>query len=375
MNDLSRHKELRFSLNKFLYFYAFIRTHKVKNTLFYFFGLLFFGFNSSDAVSQKVYTKDGVFIGEQQEFIDACVESSQNRFVEFAGQTVGMEAYCYCAVSKIFANITSKELFAANSEEKMVNMMMEEPHFSLLIDCLKEHVTYDENLDLSYLQEDELIYEVALKSCVHEIASNEETKEIWNAKTAKVYCDCALTGLLNKGLKYKDLLQLEDIDGTLFNEVILPCANASLEMEDVEDDFLMNANIVGKDEQCILQLTKSIDETFKVKLNIGGIEKYFLLDTGASMLTFNESLLQELLQAGVLNDYDVIGTHPFQLANNEIIMAELISIPSIQFGCYQVEDAVAAILPNGSLICGVGFLDLFDNWSIDRKQKQLILTK
>lgn len=324
---------------------------------------------------QKIHTKDGVFIGMEEDFINACVESSQNRFVEFAGQTVGMEAYCYCAVTKIFANITSKELFAANSEEKMVNMMMDEPHFSLLMDCLKEHVTYDENLDLNYLQEDQLIYEMALKACVHEIANNEETRELWDAKSAKTYCDCALTGLLNKGLKYKDLLQLEDIDGTLFNEVIIPCASASLASEEVEEYLMFNTRIIGESEKCTIELTKSIDETFKVKLNIGGIQKYFLLDTGASMLTISESLLQELLQAGALSDYHVIGVHPFQLANNEIIMAELISIPSIKFGCYTIEDATAAVLPNGSLICGVEFLDLFDNWSIDRKQKQLILTR
>lgn len=330
---------------------------------------------SSFSFAQKIYTKDGVFIGVEEDFIDACVESSQNKSIEFAGKMVGMESYCYCAVTKIFTNITSDELVAASSQDKMIDMMMSEPHLSVLMECLEEHVTYDDDLDLSYLREDEMIYEVALKACAQEILNDEETRELWNKETAGIYCNCALTGLLDRGVQYKDLLKLEDVDGLLFNEVIIPCATESLSLATDEVEEYDLVTISGDEENCVVNLTKSVGETFKVKLKVGGIEKYFLVDTGASMLILNEQFIDELIETGAIEEYTSFGSHPFALANNEIVTAEMMLIPTLQIGCYQLEGVMAAILPSGSLICGVEFLDLFDNWSIDRKKKQLLLTK
>ena len=114
---------------------------------------------------------------------------------------------------------------------------------------------------------------------------------------------------------------------------------------------------------------------YKIKITLDGIAKYYLFDTGAADLIINRDLERELLLNGSLKKEDYMGTTSYSMADNTEVKAQLIKLSNVKVGDYVVQNVVAAIIDDGSLLCGMGLLDKFRKWELDDENKTLVLFK
>jgi clan AA aspartic protease (TIGR02281 family) len=120
-------------------------------------------------------------------------------------------------------------------------------------------------------------------------------------------------------------------------------------------------------------LVNYYEQGYKVKISIDGISKYYLLDTGASNLIINRDVERDLLINGSLTKKDYLGTELYSLANNQNVTAQLVRLNNIKIGEYVVNNVTAAIIDDGSLLCGIGLLEKFRKWELDNGEEMLIL--
>lgn len=66
--------------------------------------------------------------------------------------------------------------------------------------------------------------------------------------------------------------------------------------------------------------------------SIGGLDYKFLLDTGASNLVINNKVLLELLDNGIINKKDYVGTSLVEIADGSIVECENWKVPEIKIG-------------------------------------------
>jgi clan AA aspartic protease (TIGR02281 family) len=120
-------------------------------------------------------------------------------------------------------------------------------------------------------------------------------------------------------------------------------------------------------------LTDYMGQGYKIKLNIGGVESYFLLDTGASNIIIDRKIERELLLSGSIKREDYLDESNYIMANNESVVAQNIILREIKVGNYTVKNVKAAIIDGGSLLCGQSFLESFSKWEINKFKKTLTL--
>ena len=78
---------------------------------------------------------------------------------------------------------------------------------------------------------------------------------------------------------------------------------------------------------------------------------------------------------GTLKKDSYLGEKPYTLANNDVVVAQMVILKNIKIGDYTVNNVKAAVINNASLLCGISFLSKFSNWMIDPKNSKLILMK
>jgi clan AA aspartic protease (TIGR02281 family) len=218
---------------------------------------------------------------------------------------------------------------------------------------------------------------IGTKNCVNEIMNDKERNPIWTKELAEEYCTCAISKLLSAGYTYKDILDIEDENSTSFNEIALPCVTEVLKTStELKSSNSYNVNdIKGGTYRSIIPLVDYLEQGYKIKINISGVIKYYLFDTGASDLLINRDTERELLLKGVLKKENYLYKTEYTLANSQIVKAQMIKLDNIIIGDYTLNNVTVAIIDEGSLLCGKSFLDKFKNWEIDKQNKVLILYK
>lgn len=111
---------------------------------------------------------------------------------------------------------------------------------------------------------------------------------------------------------------------------------------------------------------------YKMKLNIGGVTRYILLDSGASEVVISRDWFNALRNANVDVDYD--GAEFSIMADGSNARVERYTVASVQIGDCVFRDFTIGVMEEGGMLCGMGLLRLFDSWSIDTGDSKLILT-
>lgn len=345
----------------------------LKNLLFVAFLIHF-----SNAHSQEVKTKDGVSIGNRKDFISDCAKGAQVSTEKTEGIKITEYSYCACFCDNLIPNIYSWNLKKALKENNLSELLIEDNNFKIFMDCIENNVKLTNNYKFEYPENNESYKILGVKSCVDEIINNKEMMDdFWTKEMAEVYCNCAIGKLLNSGYTFEDLQKIEDENSTIYNEVVLPCVSILFEDDIIlEPENLYESNdIKGKTEQSIVPLIDNIGQGFKLKISIGGIERYFLFDTGATDLIIDRNTERDLLIEGVLKKENYLYKSEYKLANNQIINAQMVRIDNIHIGEYTVNNVIIGVIDEGSLLCGKSFLDKFKKWELDSKNKVLILYK
>jgi len=341
---------------------------------------------SLNVSAQNVQTKDGIVIGDRSQLISICTQGISDKLQVIDGLEVNSISYCACFCDNLIPNIYSWELEEAYKANDVYSILQDDDNFKIMFDCVKANMAITEEFKYEYSDLLELSpqaqKDLAIKSCITEYTDLLETEEgltydqIVDEEMEK-FCGCMVDKLYSEGYTYAEIMDIEDENSVSFNEIMMPCLD--LVMEDLIDSEDVNSyireDIKGDKIISRVPLVEYYNLGFKVKIGISTVEKYYLLDTGASDLVIDREMERELLLEGYLTKADYIGQTEYILANDQVVKADIIQVDNITIGDYTVNNVKIAVVEEGSLLCGISFLNKFRNWEIVPNAKQLILYK
>ncbi len=329
----------------------------------------------SNALTQTVKTKDGVSVGLRREFISSCTITADQETMNLKGMEINTFNYCSCVCDNLIPTLYSFEMEKAIIGDKLLDLFLNDKNLKIVIDCLENNYKIDDDFKFEDVKLSEVEQKVTIRMCVLELLTDPENSEIWSTKKAEEYCTCAIDKLFNQGYTYKDILEIENENSESFNEIAIPCIENILYdlYSDVSSNKYNSKDIIGENYLSKVSLVDYLGQGYKIKISFDGISKYFLFDTGASDLIINSDLERDLLLNGSLKIDDYLDTEFYTLANNQTVKARLVLLHNVKIGDYIVNNVIAAIFDEGLLLCGIGFLDKFRKWELDKENKLLIL--
>jgi len=115
----------------------------------------------------------------------------------------------------------------------------------------------------------------------------------------------------------------------------------------------------SKSEKCEITLINDFGNSYKINITVDGIKKQYVYDTGATYLSINTNMENELILQGKIKDEDYYPPKKFQIASGEIIEKRIVRLDNIKIGDYIVNNVFATINDSnddGVLLCGLGLL-------------------
>jgi predicted aspartyl protease len=322
--------------------------------------------------AQMIYTKDGHEIGLKEEILPYCVKSARESLSKVPGVQIEPEIYCNCALDLIYPNLTFAEIELAVKQNEIETLFTREDNFQIIMKCLEGNITYDENLKISSDNHPNFNKKHFINRCMQEIAENMvDTNEI-TQNEAFDYCTCTIERLLNTGYTYEEWLKADDESSFVYNEIIVSCADQYIS-DRIPKNQYASKDIIGQSSMSEIPLVEVAGLGYKIKINLDGITRYFLLDTGSSELIIDRELERELLINGAIKKENYLSKTTFKIANNQVVPVQLIKLDHVQIGDYTANNVIIGVIEEGSLLCGIGFLNKFKNWKIDESRKKLIL--
>ena len=336
-----------------------------------------FSFTTS---GQSVYTKDNMLVGDRQDFINTCVKSG-NKVFSVNGIDIEMKAYCSCACDKLIPELYSWEMVNAYENNTIMDLFSEEKNLKILLDCAESYMNILDDYSFGQKSFEEYTaaeISLAVKSCVFEAESQSDLKSLYSPSQLESYCMCAVEKLIREGFSYGQLKKIEDESSEVFNEITLPCIQSLLNEYEINKGFINTYNsndISGNKYKSEIKLSSYLSSGYKIKINIDGVVKYFLFDTGATDLLINGEMERELIFNGSLSKKDYLGEQEYILADNSVVMARVVKLNNIKIGDYYVDNVIVSIIDGGSLLCGLGLLEKFRKWDFTKSSETLSIYK
>ena len=330
--------------------------------------------------TQSIHSKDDVYIGEREEFISACVIAA-NEKININGIEVASSSYCACVCDHLIPEIYYQDLEKAVQNNAMIELFTLDDNLRILSDCAANSIKIEDNFNFGYKSFEEYSDAeilIGVKSCVLEAEKDPQTSSILTADQILSYCNCAIERLIRQGHSMGQLNEVEDENSESFNEIALPCLE-SLIIKDENNRLNINEyvknDVTGGNYMSEIKLNNFLGGGYKVKINIDGVIKYFLFDTGATDLIINSDMERELIFNGIIKKEDYLGKQEFVLADNSVVIGRIVKINNIIIGDYKVNNVIVSVIDGGSLLCGLGLLEKFRKWDFIRDSETLKLYK
>ena len=342
------------------------------------FFFLFIFFNSTIYFSQNLYTKDNVNLGDKSIFLNSCIDGFDKETIDLNGININKYQYCSCVCDNLIPQILSTELIEAVKNDDVVSLFLKDNNFNLIYKCVEEHMNIEDDYVYSNNKLNEYSKEVGVKTCVNEVLRLPDQDHYWTESDAEKYCSCAINSLYSKGYTFKDLQQASDESSIAFNEIVMPCVGKVFnKLESTLNQFensYIPEDISGSVSSSEIHLI-DYSNAFKIKIEIDGVVKYFLFDTGASDLVIDRNFERELLISGAIDRNSYLGKSKYVLANNEEISADIIKVNNLKIGGFVLDNVLIAVVEEGGMLCGKSLLDKFRNWEFNKLNNSLILFK
>ncbi|MBM77996.1 MAG: hypothetical protein CL846_05900 [Crocinitomicaceae bacterium] len=329
--------------------------------------------------AQDVYTKDGIKLGDRSEFINSCIGGFEKETINLKGITINKKNYCSCMCDNLMPQITSEEILHFMKNNDIMSIFMKDKNFDLIMECVEDHMKLEDDYvfkENAYSENQKKVY---MKTCVQEFMNNKDDQP-WSINEAEEYCECAMKKLYSEGYTFKDLMETDDEDSKVFNEIVVPCISELITTSDEEQIYQFpntyNINdIVGNSYSSAIELVDYLGQGYKMKIEIDGVVKYFLFDTGASDLVINRNIERDLLINGSINKNSYVGKDFYLLANNEKVEADIVLVNNLKIGNYTLNNVYIAIIDDGGMLCGKGLFDKFRTWEFEEDKNRIIVYK
>jgi clan AA aspartic protease (TIGR02281 family) len=327
------------------------------------------------AAAQPLLTKDGVELGDRNDFIRSCNQAAGTAMMDLDGFDIDTRRYCACVCDVLIPALTMKELSDMGDDRRAwEDLMLSDRFLDSILACATDNMHVEDDANVGQMASSDMSRRLFMIKC-REGALAELDPGPWAEHFADAYCACALDRLIAADLDYSELMRADNHDERAFNEVIMPCVNeATKDLKDLE--HALRPGGVEDCDRSVVPLVDLLGQGYNLKLSFAGVVRYFLLDTGASDLIIDSELAAELRRKGLLtatNGPDQLST--YTLANGEQVRGRMVLISEVVIGDCRVEDVVAAVVEGGSLLCGRSFLDRFSHWEISGSAGELLLER
>lgn len=327
---------------------------------------------------QYIYTKDGLAL-PREEVVKECASSLR---AEHAKLYKEPEKMCNCLVEMIVGSMTFDEILQIGLAGNINYQNLSPDVLKKAEECANENLSAETQFsDLSSLLEEGPYRQLFLQRCQEEAMATSGISI--DSKLALKYCECSLEKLLKSSATFGDLENL-DLNSPLAVEMIGQCIR-EINLADTNDTPTDRRDTPSKSDSDVLGSsaeqaipTISYNGGTRVKISIGGVEKYFLLDTGASDMIISADLERELLREGIISKkHYTKQTETYKIADGSQVTCQLIVLESVQIGGFTVQNVKTAIIDSkdASLLLGQSFLDKFSSWKFDKSKEQLWLKK
>lgn len=139
-------------------------------------------------------------------------------------------------------------------------------------------------------------------------------------------------------------------------------------------NFQNSNNIISTNSKSNKIQLSSENGVYKIWVEISGVRKSFVLDTGASEISISQSLENELISKNLLQKADYLEPALYRIADGSIVMCRRVKLKQVKVGNLTIKNVIASIgVSETPLLLGKNFLDNFQRWSIDNKSKILTL--
>jgi hypothetical protein len=116
---------------------------------------------------------------------------------------------------------------------------------------------------------------------------------------------------------------------------------------------------------------------YKIKMELAGSSKYYIMDSGASMSVISKSYATELAKLKFITKHSYMGEMPFELADGSSVVARIIQLNNVKIGTFTLNNVLFAIINDDDInfLFGKNILDAFQSWNIDNNKVTLELIK
>lgn len=315
---------------------------------------------NSKLVPQKeteniIQTSDGFNLGIMDDVLPFFIV--EDEIIDVNGIKISNSKFWECNLKNILPNMNSKNFANILEKNNFDELLPEDYDLKGIMRCIGDDFSVGE----SYID-----------FCVERYIHN----EIHSMDEAKQFCQCEFKMLKDRVNTYQEYLdyfdEIGDLNKPSYNEIILPCRN-TIKIHQSPNTYVP-LDIEGFSDQSIVKLTPD-GTTYKIKLIIGGVVRYFVFDTGASELVINSELEQELLTNGKISSDDYVASKEFEIADGSVIKARGVRLNNIVIAGFRVNNVVAYITDDGGMLCGMGLMNKFKTWEFDKENQMLTIYK
>jgi len=227
--------------------------------------------------------------GNREEFISKCVKGINPDILVSKKDILIGENYCACVYDNVLSMLSLNEIEEFEKNNDIESLFRSPEKLSLISDCIQESglntITQQNSSKESH--DFQISQDMAFSICINDILSNNESDIIWTQQLAEKYCNCYVGKIYSSNFSYSQLLNADDDDSEIHNEIVIPCLN---EILSVNENIDPRTDVIGDKMYSNIDLIDYLGVGYKIKLSISGVIKYFILDTGQLTLQLVKKL-------------------------------------------------------------------------------------
>ncbi|MGV3637817.1 MAG: aspartyl protease family protein [Flavobacteriales bacterium] len=318
------------------------------------------------AQGDMIHDRNGNEIGSRQELMAGCVKEMQ---ADRSNVMIDAERACSCVIDML-SNVESTDLEEGDEdgEALLAKMMASDSTVALaFIGCMANSMRTD--VPISKFGNEAI--ENMIQECVGGMSAADAAT---SGVDALGTCRCVFEESRRKGLTLADINEMQDQNSVHFNEIMIPCVQRNMRAS-TSNRRVGSPDVSGKKNTDEIPLINT-GNIFKAKIRIGGMERYFILDSGASDCMITTAFEQELIAKQAIRADQYLEPTDYTLADGRIVNCKRFRASSIIIGEFTVKDVIVAVVDEeGGLLLGKSFLDKFEEWTVDPRASTLYLKK
>lgn len=303
--------------------------------------------------AQNLTPKTGSSPYDRQELFKICKKSIAQ--IALPEWNIDHDKTCNCLTDSILISLS-------NSDLEYVTAFSDKPQRFLTILLLTHYSEFEHCCgikDRSQPNPIDFLMEETIQHCVNDLCYKSELKFTCELE-AYMFCECSANMMRDGKYTYEEIFNFIDEDGTIYNEVLTECEK---EVYPTPSSY-SPCDIIGEPTFTAVKLSYLNGKPRKVKISIGGISRYFLLDTGADGLVINREIEALLLENGSIKASDYTSKTNIIIADGSTVKAKKVMLRNVHIGDYIVNNVEATILDDASPLCGHALLNKFKSWKL-----------